>query len=320
MDPEKCTLAQEVYFNDKCQHFSYLTKTQNNKNTPWQKTNYYIKQKKSLNEIDNENAEHVSGKGELNVFDIRNQKDLQINFPQELLYERLWATSAQQLSKDQTVIIFDWDDTLLCTSFLKLCRGQALSDAVQRHVQEIEAAVKNLLELAMQLGHTFIITNATHGWVEYSATKWVPDLLPVLQKVQVISARTKYESQFPGEVSKWKIQAFLDVQKQFDWQMATNLISLGDSSFEMDALEVMGKEFAQAVIKTIKFEAKPSPEDLLRQLQLVNQKFERIVENARNLNIGFSDSAQQGWLRALFLMSSHALQWKNLFPGCCTGR
>ena len=32
-------------------------------------------------------------------------------------------------------------------------------------------------------GHTFIITNAMNGWVEYSAAKWVPELLPVLQKV-----------------------------------------------------------------------------------------------------------------------------------------
>merc|ERR1712050_800326 len=124
------------------------------------------------------------------------------------------------------------------------------------------------------------------GWVEYSAAKYMPDLLPVLQRVPIISARTKYEEMFPGEVSKWKVQAFLEVQRQLDSQIITNLISLGDSNFEMDAVHVMGKEFAQALVKTIKFQESPSPEELLKQLELVTQKLERIVENARNLKIG----------------------------------
>ena len=42
----------------------------------------------------------------------------------------------------------------------------------------------------MRLAHTFIITNAMNGWVEYSSAKWPPELLPVLQKVRVIFART----------------------------------------------------------------------------------------------------------------------------------
>merc|ERR1712087_1086093 len=122
--------------------------------------------------------------------------------------------------------------------------------------------------------------------VEYSAARWVPDLLPVLQRVKVVSARTNHEPEYPGEVSKWKIQAFLEVQRQFDSQIITNLVSLGDSNFEMDAVHVMGKEFVQALVKTIKFQENPSPEELLKQLELVSLKLERIVENARNLKIG----------------------------------
>merc|ERR1712190_102371 len=138
----------------------------------------------------------------------------------------------------------------------------------------------------MMFGHTFIITNAMEGWVEHSAATWVPGLLPVLQRVRVISARTKYEPYYPGEFAKWKMQAFLEVQRQLDSQIITNLISLGDSNFEMDAVHVMGKEFALSLVKTIKFRENPSPEELLKQLELVAQKFERIVENARNLKIG----------------------------------
>uniref|UniRef100_A0A7S4VK01 Uncharacterized protein n=1 Tax=Alexandrium monilatum TaxID=311494 RepID=A0A7S4VK01_9DINO len=222
----------------------------------------------------------------INVLDLKSQDDFRVNFLRKLSYSKVWVPEAQRPPKHQTVIIFDWDDTLLCTSFLNLRLEQTLSPVVERHLREIENAARRLLELAMRLGHTFIITNAMNGWVEYSSAKWVPELLPVLQKVRVISARTKYEPQFPGEVSKWKVQAFLEVQRQLDSEIITNLISLGDSNFEMDAVHVMGKEFSQALIKTIKFRENPSPEELLKQLELVSHKFERIVENARNLKIG----------------------------------
>lgn len=226
------------------------------------------------------------GAMEMNYLDLRSQDDFRVSFLRKLSYEKVWVPKAQRPPKHQTVIIFDWDDTLLCTSFLNLRQDQPLPAVVDRHLRGIESAGRRLLELAGRMGHCFIITNAMTGWVEYSAAKYVPDLLPVLQKVRVISARGRYEAQFPGEVSKWKIQAFLEVQRQLDSQIITNLISLGDSNFEMDAVHVMGKEFAQALIKTIKFRENPSPEELLKQLELVAQKFERIVENARNLKIG----------------------------------
>jgi len=214
------------------------------------------------------------------------QDDFRVNYLRKLSYSKVWVPQAQRPPKHQTVIIFDWDDTMLCTSFLNLRQDKPVPAAVERQLRDIEGAGRRLLELAMRLGHTFIITNAMNGWVEYSAAKWVPELLPILQKVKVISARTKFEPHYPGEVSKWKIQAFLEVQRQLDSQIITNLISLGDSNFEMDAVHVMGQEFAQALIKTIKFRENPSPEELLKQLELVAQKFERIVENARNLKIG----------------------------------
>jgi len=45
----------------------------------------------------------------------------------------------------------------------------------------------------MKYGKTFIITNAAEGWVEYSAERYMPSLLPVLEKITIISARTRYE-------------------------------------------------------------------------------------------------------------------------------
>jgi len=38
----------------------------------------------------------------------------------------------------------------------------------------------------------------------------MPSIVPILEKITVISARARYESHFPGEVTKWKLNAFLE--------------------------------------------------------------------------------------------------------------
>jgi len=191
----------------------------------------------------------------------------------------------------QSVVFFDWDDTLLCTSYLNR-RRDALPPEVEQYLGEIAKVGRNLLQMAMYFGHTLIVTNSEHGWVEYSCRKWMPELLPILHNVRVISARSQFEREFPGQVWKWKVQAFLEVQRQLDAHMFTNLISLGDSEFEIEAVHVMGKQFAQACIKTIKFQENPSPEELLKQLEQVSQQFERIARKARNLKI----SLERKWI------------------------
>ena len=45
------------------------------------------------------------------------------------------------------------------------------------------------------------------------------------------------------------------------------------------------REFNQAIIKTIKFREGPKPEELLKQQDLVNEKFEQIYMSVRNLTI-----------------------------------
>jgi len=76
------------------------------------------------------------------------------------------------------------------------------------------------------------------------------------------------------------------MERQLDLHIITNLNSLGDSSYEMDATHIMAKEFEQALIKTIKFKENPTPEELVKELELVTGKFEQIVDNARNMKIG----------------------------------
>ena len=213
------------------------------------------------------------------------QDDFRIQYLKKLSYAGVWVPQAAKPPKHQTAIIFDYDDTLIPSVYLNHRPDGLAKPEVKKHLETIATHGAALLELAAKFGHVFIITNAIHGWVFYSAEKYLPSLLPTLKKVKVISARDSFEHQYPGQYHEWKVQAFLKVQKELNQQVITNLISLGDSMIEHDAVHVMGAEFSEALVKTIKFRDTPTPEELAKQLELVLAKFEKIALNARNLKI-----------------------------------
>lgn len=211
--------------------------------------------------------------------------DFRINYLRKLSYSKVWVPQTQRPPRHQTLLIFDWDDTLLPTTFLNSQGDQKLPAVVTQKLRKTASQVKELLTTASQLGQVFIITNAMSGWVEYSAAKWMPELLPVLQNMRIISARSKYEPKYPGDVDQWKLNAFLDIQKQLNLEVVTNLLSMGDSNFEMDAVHAMGTAFSRPLIKTIKLKQSPTPDELVKQLDLIVPKFQTIVNTGRNLKI-----------------------------------
>lgn len=215
-----------------------------------------------------------------------NEKDnFRASLLRKLSLEKGAPATVPRVPRHQTVIIFDWDNTLLCTSYLH-AMGSSLSPNDEQCVRRIEKATKRLLELALQVGHALIITNAKKGWVEYSAATYAPELLPVLERMHIISARSQYGACNPGDVGMWKVHAFRDLRRQLDLPIITNLISMGDSHYEMDATEIVGKEFSEVLVKTIKMRENPTPEVLLKQLNLIAAKFETIVNTGKNLQIG----------------------------------
>lgn len=220
--------------------------------------------------------------------DLRGHDTARLSYMHRLAQSQVWAPRAIRPPTHQTLIIFDWDDTLLCTSWLHLAeeKGMLPHTMANEQLEGIEREVTKLLELAKKLGHVFIITNAMEGWVEYSAKRWVPGLMASLEGVPVISARSRFESMFPEDVSQWKTSAFFQVKEQLPNDIVTNLVSVGDAKYEMEAVHAISKGFDAALVKTVKFQETPTPEELFKQLELVNKQFQRIVLNGRNLKIG----------------------------------
>merc|ERR1711935_1217126 len=85
--------------------------------------------------------------------------------------------SMPQLSRPkraQVVTIFDWDDTLLCTTHLEAVQRQygAIPVHVRDQLAQLEKVVHQILVQAMAAGKVFIITNASEGWVQHSSGRW----------------------------------------------------------------------------------------------------------------------------------------------------
>ena len=191
--------------------------------------------------------------------------------------------------KFNSIIIFDYDDILLPTSFLK--RGKniyeeiELSSPEKEKMKELEDLVFELLNDATEKGTVYIITNAKKDWVEYSSKKFYPKIIPVLDKVEIIYAREKYEKIYPGDSRQWKIEAFLMIPKTVNISILTNIICLGNSLSEIEAGRILASRFTESYIKTIKFREEPKLDELIEQLKLVCKQFSSICSDIKNMTI-----------------------------------
>lgn len=183
---------------------------------------------------------------------------------------RAWGT------KQEPLIIFDWDDTLLCSSAI----NQAQWNLGQ--LQQLEEIVEMILQYSMELGETMIVTNGNATWVQDSAHRFLPGLVPLLERIVVMSARAMFEDAYPGDPFSWKRQAFKHIMKcrraQHPHVTGVNLIVLGDSPAEMEAAHSSAKVYTgQSFVKTVKFREAPSVAQLVGELQRVSQELGDIV-------------------------------------------
>lgn len=134
------------------------------------------------------------------------------------------------------MIIFDWDDTLLCTSFLNNHRvehpSQLLPESAIR-IKELDGRVARLISTALELANVAIVTNSVQGWVQFTARSFLPQTFRVIEafKVGIVSARTRYEEMYPGSPQKWKTESFKELLRTVDKRALLNLLSVGDSKF-----------------------------------------------------------------------------------------
>lgn len=193
---------------------------------------------------------------------------------------------------DDTVIFFDWDDTCLPSTFLasrgfKLDTPSEYLEDLREQLRELEISVADMLQTAMCHGEVHIVTNAERGWVELSCEKFLPGLAPLLSRIPVLSARTTYEHTFPNAPLKWKFYAFQQrLANAFAQpQKSQNILSMGDSYVEREAIRAVTSGCPNMTCKSVKFAERPSMGQLRRQIELVTNCFLSIVKHDGDLDL-----------------------------------
>ena len=214
---------------------------------------------------------------------------LRKSYYHRLIHKNL-NTMNKSLIKNNTIFIFDWDDTLFFTTHINPSENNTFfyeSQTEKKFMNRIEFYVSEILNKALSKGEVVIITNSGDGWVNACAEFYYPNLIPILKKINIISARDLYEKKYPSDPQTWKIKAFNDLKNIFNFEKcsASNIICIGDNNYEIIAAKKLGEEFKNCIVKTIKFREKPNLKELIKQIILVDKQILRVCNYPKSLTI-----------------------------------
>lgn len=218
-------------------------------------------------------------------------------------------------SETSSVIIFDWDDTLLPTWFIsevvKPCIGEgpvpeesAFYEVLASHAQ----IIRTTLEAAREVALVQIVTLAARPWVETSAQHYLPglDLRDLLRglgirvyyarecirgqnKVQAVDQRTEGVDLYM--VAKRMAMVRCLRKLSFKPGAKWNVVSIGDSPAEHEALkEVLWSNDGDSLCKTVKLMDDPSIDVLGNELELLRKWFGRMISYEEDFDISLEDS------------------------------
>jgi len=208
---------------------------------------------------------------------------------------------------DQTIIIFDWDDTLCpSTSCMRMHGLSVLGDPpkgdLAQSLELLASEARGLLERAAELASkVVVVTNAEEGWVDLSCKAWLPGLQQMLLQCEVASARSTWEPRGIASPAGWKTCAFEDVIDRFysryQHQSWKNIVSVGDAPHEREALSRVvrwapcGRGKCRS--KSVKFVLRPSIEQLTREVQMLRDSLQEIVSHDDDLDLHFTAESLQ---------------------------
>ena len=226
----------------------------------------------------------------INIFSQKNKNtDIRKAYYQRLINKNIVKFN-KEIIKNNTLFIFDWDDTLFFTTHISPSKNSTFfyeSKAEKKLMNTIECYVVEILNKALSKGTVLIITNSSDGWVHACAKFYYPNLIPILDKIKIISARELYQSEYPSEPMTWKVKTFNDLKHKFNFEKCavSNIICIGDDNYEIIAAKKLGENFENCLVKTIKCRDKPNLTDLIKQIILINEQILRVYNYPKSLTI-----------------------------------
>jgi len=217
-------------------------------------------------------------------------------------------------------IIFDWDDTLLPTSFLTEAMEMCMpSGGLGRHkgmssrrlpanfpcfgaLQKHEDTVRRTLTNARAVARVAIVTAASRPWVVESADTFLPGL-NLASLLQDLGIPVYYANEYSQPVRDTNIESWVACKRNAMLEFLqegcaygkefVNVLSIGDSAVEKNAAKAalqrgpdgLGSAGACTLCKTVKLMEDPSLKQLGEQLQLLEPQLDRLVAHCTDLEI-----------------------------------
>jgi len=191
---------------------------------------------------------------------------------------------------EDRVIIFDWDDTLIPSTWLKKngfiidSYASEITTEMIRMCKSVEPHVLALLEVAKTYGKVLIVTNGTKSWVEMSTRLFFPNISNIILSLTILSGPDLYDN-YTSNPNCWKQYVFQNEVLMYSFpNYSTNqrtIISIGDGYAERLALQsVMTRDTVCSILKkSVKFMEQSSPTLLIEQLVCTLIELKGIIES-----------------------------------------
>ncbi|KAL8447072.1 hypothetical protein Emed_004660 [Eimeria media] len=204
-------------------------------------------------------------------------------------------------SAESTLIIIDYDDTLLPTNWVAVQHRVGLGDpvpaALQRELQQLTACIHETVSLCLSAGKVVLVTNASLEWVSRSGEKYIPGVWQLLlqQQIEIISARDRLQHHgIPQRL--WKTHVFSEIVGDTLGPLAAAgepccLISIGDGEGEREACMQLCRSLPGKgwLFKSLKLLMQPSCSQLTSQHLLLQQAFNDILLVQQSLDMAILD-------------------------------
>ena len=191
------------------------------------------------------------------------------------------------MTRENALIIFDWDDTLFPTTWVvnNDIKGinNPLINLYASYFDEVDKLLSNLLISALSLCRVIIITNANMEWIR-STKLMLPKSSAIIDKyIEIISARDNYVG--THRMDEWKQQTFkYNITEHF--KNAQQIISIGDDIYEYNALISLKKYInPKTKLKVIKFIKMPTYEIFIDQLNVLLSALSDIYMKQTHLDL-----------------------------------
>jgi len=202
-------------------------------------------------------------------------------------------------TQSETLLIFDWDDTLFPTSFIARqglkVDGPPPGPQLQGLLDDFAEYVRETLLEAQQFGTVLILTNAETGWIDLTARRFLPTVAREVLRLRQVSARSLFEPRGVKTPFEWKEHAFQMVIDEhyadFPGGHVKHVISFGDSAHERDAVirvcgGLAGAPGAGKIrCKSLKFMERPDLEHMKKEHNLIRQCLGQIVSHVDSLDL-----------------------------------